>query len=168
VGVGRLCWRWRWLRRRSPGTSSARAVADVRAGRREAQRTSEDAGPCDGLALGIAQASALVPGVSRNGATLSAARARGFSRRAAQGLSWEAGLPVILGACLLKGLRLRRAGIRREHGAALAAGAGAAFVSTLASARALRRGTRDGRSLLPYSLYRCLLAALVIARVRAQ
>jgi len=36
------------------------------------------------------------------------------------------------------------------------------------SARALRRGTREGRSLLPYSLYRCLLAALVIARERAQ
>jgi hypothetical protein len=36
------------------------------------------------------------------------------------------------------------------------------------SLRVLRRGTRDGRSLLPYSLYRCLLAALVIARMRAQ
>jgi undecaprenyl-diphosphatase len=149
--------------------SVAMAAADVRAGRRKAvQRTSEDAGPGDGLTLGLAQASALVPGVSRNGATLSAGRARGFSRTGAQKLSWEAGLPVILGACLLKGLRLRRAGVPREHGAALAAGGGAAFLSTLVSARALRRGTRDGRSLLPYSLYRCLLAALVIARVRAQ
>jgi undecaprenyl-diphosphatase len=149
--------------------SLAMAVADVRAGGRgEGERSSEDAEPGDGLALGLAQASALMPGVSRSGATLSAARARGFSRRAAQGLSWEAGLPVILGACLLKGLRLRRVGVRREHRAALAAGGVAAFVSTLVSVRALRRGTRDGRSLLPYSFYRCLLAALVIARMRAQ
>jgi undecaprenyl-diphosphatase len=146
----------------------AMALADAGGGSADTQRQSEDAGTRDGLALGLGQASALIPGVSRNGATLSAARARSFTRAAAQTLSWEVGLPVILGASLLKGLRLRRAGIRREHGAALAAGAAAAFVSTLASARALRRGTRDGRSLWPYALYRCLLAALVIARGRAQ
>ncbi len=47
----------------------------------------------DGLALGLAQAVALIPGVSRSGATLTAARARGFSRGAAQTLSWHAGCP---------------------------------------------------------------------------
>jgi undecaprenyl-diphosphatase len=151
------------------GGAVAMAAADARAGRRGGtQRTGGEARAGDGLALGLAQACALMPGVSRNGATLSAARARGFDRTAAQRLSWEAGLPVILGACLLKGLRLRRARIHREHGAALAAGATAAFLSTLASAQLLRRGTRDGRSLLPYALYRCLLAALVIVRMRAQ
>lgn len=149
--------------------AAAMALFDRRGSRRAgAERTSEDVHVGDGLALGIAQAAALIPGVSRNGATLAAARARGFGRGAAQTLSWEAGLPVILGASLLKAVRLRRAGIRREHGAALAAGSAAAFVSTLLSARVLRRGTRDGRSLSPYSLYRCLLAALVIARGRAQ
>jgi undecaprenyl-diphosphatase len=148
----------------------AMALADLRAGRHaDIERASEDANAGDGLALGLAQALALMPGVSRNGATLTTARARGFSRAAAQALSWEAGLPVILGASLLKGLRLRRAGIGDDgQGAALAAGAGAAFLSTLASARALGRGTREGRALLGYSLYRCLLAALVIARGRAR
>jgi undecaprenyl-diphosphatase len=147
----------------------AMALADIQASRHgETERATEDAGAADGLALGLAQALALIPGVSRSGATLSAARARGFSRAAAQALSWEAGLPVILSAGALKGLRLRRSGVRGGQGGALATGAGAAFVSTLVSARALRRGTREGRSLLPYSLYRCLLAALVIARERAQ
>jgi len=147
----------------------AMALADARASSQDkTERANEDAGAADGLALGFAQALALMPGVSRSGATLSAARARGFSRAAAQALSWEAGLPVILGASVLKGLRLRHAGIPGGQGGALVAGAGAAFISTLVSARALRRGTREGRPLLGYSLYRCLLAALVIARGRAQ
>ena len=92
----------------------AMALADAGGSSADTRRQSEDAGARDGLALGLAQASALIPGVSRNGATLSAARARGFTRASAQTLSWEVGLPVILGASLLKGLRLRRAGIRRS------------------------------------------------------
>ena len=61
-----------------------------------------DFAPRDGLALGLAQALALLPGVSRNGATLTAARARGFAREDAQALSWRVGLPVIAGAAGLK------------------------------------------------------------------
>jgi len=45
-------------------------------------------------------------------------------------------------------------------------GAASAFVSTLVSARALHRGRRED-SLLPYALYRCLLAALVLRRLRS-
>ncbi|MGH2865030.1 MAG: undecaprenyl-diphosphate phosphatase [Solirubrobacteraceae bacterium] len=147
----------------------AMALTDIRASRHAAgERASEDASAVDGLALGLAQALALVPGVSRNGATLGAARARGFSRAAAQALSWEAGLPLVLGASVRRGLALCRSGIRGGHCGVLGAGGGAAFVSTLVSARALRRGTREGRPLLAYSVYRCLLAALVIARGRAQ
>jgi len=149
----------------------AMALADARAGAgraggARAERAQEDATVRDGLALGLAQAAALVPGVSRNGATLTAARARGFGRGAAQALSWHAGLPVILGASMLKGARLRRAGVPRDQRAALAAGGGAALMSTLASARLLDRRLRDGQPLWPCALYRCLLAALVIARLR--
>jgi undecaprenyl-diphosphatase len=129
-------------------------------------RAQEDATAGDGLALGLAQAVALIPGVSRNGATLTAARARGFGRGAAQTLSWHAGLPVIFGASVLKATRMRRNGVPHEQRAALAAGGGAAFLSTLASARLLDRRLRDGQRLWPCSLYRCLLAALVIARLR--
>ena len=122
----------------------------------------------DGLALGLAQALALIPGVSRNGATLVAARARGFDRADAEALSWHAGLPVILGAGALKARELARTtpapGVRR----ALLAGGGAAFFSTLLSARISRRSRREGRSLLGSSLYRGVLSALVIARLRAR
>jgi undecaprenyl-diphosphatase len=145
----------------------AMGLADLRAGRRSAPaRGFEEARARDGLALGLAQAVALLPGVSRNGATLTTARARGFSRAGAQALSWHAGLPVIFGASALKGARLRRGGLAREQRSAAAIGGGAAFLSTILSARFLRRQLRDGHALVPYSLYRCALAALVISRLR--
>ena len=116
--------------------------------------------------LGLAQALALIPGVSRYGATLTAARARGFARGDARTLSWHAALPVILGASALEGARLLRRRPRCGGGAALASGASSAFLSTLVSARVLRRPRRAQGSLLPYALYRCVLAALVAARLR--
>ena len=152
------------------GGALAIALTETRA-RRDArpprvQRACAQVGPGDGLALGLAQACALVPGVSRNGATLAAARARGFARRDAQRLSWLAALPVILGASLLKGGRLIGDGGPRGIRPAAALGAAAAFASTLASARVVRRGARQERALLPCALYRCLLAALVLRRLR--
>jgi undecaprenyl-diphosphatase len=134
----------------------------------DAGRSREDANARDGLVLGLAQAAALIPGVSRSGATLSAARWGGFSRGAAHTLSWSTGLPVILGASLLKAARLRRAGLPREQRTALMLGAGAAFVSTRVSALLLEPRGREGRRLWPFTLYRCALAALVVARLRDQ
>src|SRR5665213_3416366 len=57
---------------------AAMALADARP--QAGTHTLEQASVLDGLALGVAQACALVPGVSRSGAVLTAARARGFSR----------------------------------------------------------------------------------------
>ncbi len=143
----------------------AMALADTRA-RGSEGRQCDDARATDGLALGVAQAGALIPGVSRNGATLTAARARGFGREASHTLSWNVALPVILGASALKGGRLLSHGIPSNARAGLVLGGVSAFVSTLASVRALRGRGREQRSLLGYSLYRFLLAGLVMARLR--
>ena len=59
---------------------AAGAVAMALADRRPQLRGPGDAAAVDGLALGLAQAAALAPGVSRNGATLAAARGRRFTR----------------------------------------------------------------------------------------
>ena len=142
----------------------AMALADAPG--EEKRRRMADAGAGDGLALGLAQALALIPGVSRSGAVLTAARARGFARSEAQALSWHAALPVILGASALKGSRLLASGSPEGASRTLATGAVSAFASTLASARLLRRASQD-RSLLPYSVYRLLLALLVLRRLRA-
>jgi undecaprenyl-diphosphatase len=88
--------------------------------------------------VGIAQIAALVPGVSRNGATLTAARALGLDREASARMSWQAGLPIIGGATVLKLVRLSQSGLDQELRAPFAAGAAAAFASTLVAAPLLR------------------------------
>lgn len=52
------------------------------------------------LLIGLAQALALIPGVSRSGATMTAARATGLSREAVAKYSFMAALPIIAGAAV--------------------------------------------------------------------
>jgi undecaprenyl-diphosphatase len=137
---------------------AAMAWADLRPQARGLQ----DAAPLDGVALGAAQALALLPGVSRNGATLTAARARRFAREDAHILSWRVGLPVIAGATALKARRLAQHGVPPGTVPALTVGAAAAFLSTLASAPLIGPGRR-GRALWPFALYRAGLALAAAA-----
>src|SRR4051812_492879 len=153
----------------TPATIAAGLVAGsvlmVVADRRgSTARSREDAGWRDALALGVAQAAALIPGVSRNGATLAAARARGFGREDANALSRHVALPVIVGATLLKGVRLARRGLPPGSARAFAAGISAAFVSTLGSTWLIRQVERD-RSPAPYAAYRIALAGVVLRRL---
>ncbi len=128
-------------------------------------RHARDAGDLDGLLLGVAQACALVPGVSRNGATLTVARARGFARADACLLSRHAGLPVTAGAVGLKGLRLLRDGLPPGAARGFAAGSAASFAATLASMRLLRIAERR-RALPLLAAYRIGLSAAVLRRLR--
>ena len=138
--------------------------AMVLADRRPQERGRGDATPVDGLALGLAQAAALAPGVSRNGSTLAAARARRFSRDQANLLSRTVALPIIVGATALKGVRLARRGTTPELRRSLALGVGASFASTLASQRLIGLVERD-RALWPYAAYRAALAAAVLVKL---
>jgi undecaprenyl-diphosphatase len=140
------------------------SVVMARADRTPQTRTSREAGLTDALCLGIAQACALLPGVSRNGATLAAARRRGFTREDANKLSRHVALPVIAGATLLKTIRLARRGLPPRSALPIALGAGASFASTLGSTWLIRQVERD-RSLLPYAAYRLALAAVVLGRL---
>ena len=54
------------------------------------------------LIIGLAQATALIPGVSRSGATILAARYQQFTRVSATKFSFLLGTPIIVGATLLK------------------------------------------------------------------
>ncbi|HWP35638.1 MAG TPA: undecaprenyl-diphosphate phosphatase [Thermodesulfobacteriota bacterium] len=60
----------------------------------------------DALAIGAAQALAIVPGVSRSGATIAAARALGATREAAARFSFLLSAPIVLGATLLEAPQL--------------------------------------------------------------
>jgi undecaprenyl-diphosphatase len=115
----------------------------------------------DHLAVGFAQAAALIPGVSRSGAALTVARLRGLSRPAAAALALRAALPVTVGAGLLKGTRALQGGVPPELRAPAAVGAGAALVSALA-ALPLARATH-WRAV---ASYRVLLGAGALRRAR--
>jgi undecaprenyl-diphosphatase len=143
----------------------AGAAAMLAADARPQERGRGSAGPADGLALGIAQAAALAPGVSRNGITLAAARWRRFSRDQANLLSRTVALPIIVGAAALKGERLRRRGAPPALRRSMAIGVAASFASTLASQRLIGLVERD-RALWPYAAYRVALAAAVLAKLR--
>jgi undecaprenyl-diphosphatase len=142
----------------------AGAAAMLLADRRPQRRGRGDATAGDGLALGIAQAAALAPGVSRNGVTLAAARWRRFSRDQANLLSRTIALPIIVGATALKGARLARRGTTPELRRSLGVGVAASFASTLASQRLIHLVERD-RALWPYAAYRIGLAAVVLAKL---
>jgi undecaprenyl-diphosphatase len=141
------------------------SLAMAWADRSEQSRASLDADWRDALWLGIAQACALMPGVSRNGATLAAARRRRFTREDANRLSRHVALPVIAGASLLKGIRLAKRGLPAGTTLPFAAGAAASFVSTLGSTWLIQQVERD-RSLAPYAAYRLALAAVVVRELR--
>jgi len=142
--------------------SVAMAGADVRG---HGTRRRADARAGDGLALGIAQACALMPGVSRNGASLTAARMRGFGRADAAVLARHVALPVIAGATALKAVRLVRRGLPAGVRCGFAAGMAASFAATLA-ALPLVRATEHRHVLPALAAYRIVLAALVLGRLR--
>ncbi|HEY1358592.1 MAG TPA: undecaprenyl-diphosphate phosphatase [Thermoleophilaceae bacterium] len=142
----------------------AGAGAMAAADRTPQERDRGQATAADGLALGFAQAAALAPGVSRNGATLSVARWRGFTRQHANMLSRTVALPVIVGAAVLKGARFRRRSLPPDQRTAFAAGTAASFASTLASQALIRLVERDS-ALWPYAAYRAGLAGVVLGRL---
>lgn len=65
-------------------------------------RDTDRPGWSSAIGMGVAQALALIPGVSRSGVTMTAGRLAGFSRVSAARLSFLLATPITLGAVLLK------------------------------------------------------------------
>lgn len=112
----------------------------------------------DALIMGFAQGLALVPGVSRSGATISAARYLGYERNAAARLSFLMALPVTLGAVLVKVPKLLAGG----PDPSLIAGVVTAAIVGVASIKVLFAWVRT-RSYLPFVIYRFAFSALILA-----
>ena len=68
---------------------------------RVGSKTIRQIGPLDSLLIGLAQASALIPGISRSGMTISAGLTRGMERTDSARFAFLLGIPVIAGAGLL-------------------------------------------------------------------
>jgi undecaprenyl pyrophosphate phosphatase UppP len=97
---------------------------------------------------------------------LAAARIRGFKRPDAQRLSRELAVPVIVGATVLKGSRLRARRLPHAARTPFTVGLLASFASTLGSRRLLVPAVQD-QPLVQYAAYRMALAAAVLVRWRS-
>jgi undecaprenyl-diphosphatase len=74
------------------------------------ERSMSEIGWLDAALIGLAQAFAIMPGISRSGATIAAGMARGVHRETAARFSFLLGTPVIFGAGLFKLLDLMGTG----------------------------------------------------------
>jgi undecaprenyl-diphosphatase len=106
--------------------TAALLAASERLGRRE--RHLDELRWLDALVVGVGQALAILPGISRSGATISAALARGVKREPAARFSFLLATPIIFGAGLLKVIDLVRIGDLALQGPALLVGFVAAAV----------------------------------------
>jgi undecaprenyl-diphosphatase len=131
---------------------------------RRPERQGEEAfGPRAAVLMGVAQAAALQPGVSRSGVTISMGRGVGFTRDAAARLSFLMSLPIIGGAGLYKGLDvLRDGGLPEGMAAPFVWGTVASAVTGFAAIWGLLRLIRT-RSFAPFVAYRIAAGAFVIA-----
>lgn len=120
-----------------------------------------DIGLADVLIIGLAQAAALVPGVSRSGATMTAGLARGLDRGEAARFAFVLGTPAFAGAAILELPDLAKTG--GEWELALV-GATVAGLVGLAAVHFLLRFLRQ-RTLAVFVTYRILLAGVVFAAI---
>ena len=112
----------------------------------------------DALTVGVAQAFAIMPGISRSGATISAGLTRGVEREAAARFSFLLSTPVIIGAGLLKLVDLVESGGLLDLAGVLVVGFVVAAVSGYLCIRWLL-SYLAGRSLYVFSVY-CVVFGL--------
>ena len=143
VGVGLLMW---WAE------ATSRKVRDL-----------EDVRMPDAWLVGIAQACALFPGVSRSGATITAGLLGGLTREAAARFSFLLMTPIMLAATGLKAVKMLTGAkpvTGDEWSGMLLATAVAAVTGYLAIAFLLRWLRK--RSLWGFAVYRILIGAFAI------
>ena len=123
----------------------------------------EEVRPGDGLFVGLAQALAIIPGVSRSGSTLTAALLSGWERADAARFSFLLGIPAITLAGLVELKDALKAGATYGPLPLLLGISSAAFVSWLAIAWLLE--FLKTNSTWPFVVYRLLFGALLLGLV---
>lgn len=126
------------------------------------RRTLDELNSRHALLVGAAQAIALQPGVSRSGATLTAARALGYERDAAARLSFLMSMPLIAGAGAYELVKLRGAGpLPDGFATTVAVGIAAAAVTSLVAVWLVLSVVRR-RSFTPFVIYRVVVGVVVL------
>lgn len=142
------------------GTLAGVAVLMAVADRKTGEGTAEKLGWGKALLVGCAQAAALVPGVSRSGATMIAGIALGLSRAEAARFSFLLSVPITFGAALFALRHLTIADVTLPFVAGI-------VVSALTGIWAIRFLLRflKQHNFTPFVVYRLALAAAVVLLV---
>jgi undecaprenyl-diphosphatase len=125
------------------------------------QRELESVGPGTALAIGLSQAAALLPGISRSGATIATGLALGLTRETAARFSFLLATPITLGAGLYGSRHLLTASHTSTEWVAIGAGFVAAAISGALAIGFLLHWLRT-RSVAIFCVERVLLAGLVV------
>jgi len=122
------------------------------------KRKIEDITFVDALLIGLSQALAIIPGVSRSGATITTSRLLGIDRPDAANFSLLMATPIIAGAGLLEAHKLLHSGLTADLGWGFVASA----IFSLLAIVGLLRFVRT-HSYRPFAIYRIVLGIVVIA-----
>jgi undecaprenyl-diphosphatase len=112
----------------------------------------------DAILIGLSQALAIIPGVSRSGATITTARLLGIERADAANFSFLMATPIIAGAGLHEAHHAFQAGLTPQLGWGFAASAVFSLIAIVWLLNYVR--THSYRS---FAIYRIALAVLVVA-----
>jgi len=166
VIVGALAAKWLEEHLRTPAVIAATLIAGgiwlllaEAFGSRERREDSLTA--AGALVTGIAEATALVPGMSRSGSTISMAMLLGLTRESAARFSFLLGIPAILGAAVKEAPHILKLGVSAQDGALFVIGT---TVSAIVGYLTIRFFLRylAGHSLNVFAYYRFALAAVTI------
>lgn len=129
-------------------------------------RTMKDIGVRDAVIIGLAQAFALVPGVSRSGSTITAGLALGLTRESAARFSFLLGTPIIAGSGAKAMLDVIQDGALLSSAGVFLAGFVAAAIVGYLCIRYLLRYLQTN-STLPFVYYRVIVGMLIVLLVLA-
>jgi len=112
----------------------------------------------DALLIGLSQSLAIIPGVSRSGATITTARMLGMERADAANFSFLMATPIIAGAGLIEAHKLFHTGLAAQLGWGFASSAIFSLLAIVGLLIFVRANTYR-----PFAIYRIVLAAIVVA-----
>ena len=124
----------------------------------EQKKETGDIGLKDALIIGLAQAVAIIPGVSRSGATITAGRALGFDRVSSARFSFLLSTPIIFGATLNQLPDLIREGISNATIVGIAVSAASGYLAIKYLIQFVQK-----YSYKVFFIYRLVLAVIIAA-----
>lgn len=122
------------------------------------RRTISEMNYLDALVIGLSQALAIIPGVSRSGATITMARALRLEREDSANFSFLMATPIIAGAGLVETRNLLREGLSWSLGLGFISAAVFGLIAIAFVIRYVR-----AHNYVAFAVYRLLAAAFVIA-----